>query len=67
MSFLKSFVREGALFPLEKYQASIVRWETKSLSNAEQEATLDRPLCFGYEAAMSGSEDMLAVQPWDAH
>lgn len=54
------------LFPFEKYQPSIVQWEIKNLSIAEQEATLDRLVSFGYKVARSGSEDMLAVRPWDA-
>jgi FkbM family methyltransferase len=50
-----------SLFPFHLAQPSIIHWEVKHLSKAQQEDTLEMLRRFGYRLARSGSEDMLAV------
>jgi FkbM family methyltransferase len=50
-----------SLFPFERLKPSIIHWEIKNMSRAEQEAALDLVCGHGYRVARSGGEDMLAV------
>jgi hypothetical protein len=51
-----------SLFPFERICPSIVHWEVRHLTMNQRENCLDRLAGFGYRFAMSGDQDMLAVQ-----
>jgi FkbM family methyltransferase len=50
-----------SLFPFDRVRPAIVHWESKNMSRADQEATLDQLCGLGYRISRSGAEDMLAV------
>ena len=51
-----------SLFPFDRMKPAIIHWEVKHLSKAERERCLDQLASLGYRFAVSGGEDMVAVQ-----
>lgn len=50
-----------SLFPFARIRPTIVQWESKNMTRAQQEAALDILLGHGYRIARSGFEDTMAV------
>jgi FkbM family methyltransferase len=50
-----------SLFPFDRIKPAIIHWETKNMTRAQQEETLDRLAGHGYLIARSGNEDSLAI------
>jgi len=50
-----------SLFPFDRVRPAIMHWESKNMTRAQQEETLDQLCGLGYRICRSGSEDMLAV------
>jgi len=50
-----------SLFPLDRVQPAIIHWEIKHLTKQQREDCFDRLIAHGYRLALSGDEDMMAV------